>query len=141
MVLNQKRKFVLVTFLIVIFAGIFIFVSANAQSNTKTSPAAKLPRVVDVGADKCVPCVMMAPELEKLKKEYSGVLGEVEFVDVWKYPEEARKIRGTRHTDTDPLRWRRQGTWPTPGIYIKRRQSGELKALGILIVKKDVKGG
>ena len=90
MLSNHKESFVIVTFLIVIFAGMFIFVSANAQTNAKASPAAKLPRIVDVGADKCVPCVMMAPELEMLKKEYAGVL-DVEFVDIWKYPEEARK--------------------------------------------------
>lgn len=49
-----------------------------------------LPRLVDVGADKCIPCKMMAPILDELKKEYAGVL-EVEFVDVWKNPNEARK--------------------------------------------------
>ena len=70
----------------------FVFVSANAQSNAKTSPAAKLPRIVDVGADKCIPCIRMAPELEKLKKEYAGVL-EVEFVDVWKKPQAAEPYK------------------------------------------------
>lgn len=69
MPLNQKRKHVIVAVLVVIFAGIFVFVSASAQSGTKTSPATKLPRIVDVGADKCIPCIRMAPELEKLKKE------------------------------------------------------------------------
>lgn len=96
MLLNHKRKFVIVLFCIVIFASIFVFASAHAQSNTKTSPAVKqLPRIVDVGADKCIPCVMMAPELESLKKEYAGAL-EVEFVDVWKKPEAAEpyKVRG-----------------------------------------------
>jgi thioredoxin 1 len=95
MALNYKRKFAVVAFLVVIFASIFIFVSANAQSNTKAPPAAKLPRIVDVGADKCIPCIRMAPELEKLRKEYAGVL-EVEFVDVWKRPQdaEAYKVRG-----------------------------------------------
>lgn len=51
-----------------------------------------LPLLVDVGAEKCIPCKMMAPILEELKKEYAGVL-EVKFVDVWKYPEEAAKYR------------------------------------------------
>ena len=94
--LHQKRKFIIVLSFIVIFAGIMIFASAHAQSNTKTPPTVKqLPRIVDVGADKCIPCVMMAPELESLKKEYTGVL-EVEFVDVWKKPRAAEpyKVRG-----------------------------------------------
>lgn len=42
-----------------------------------------LPRLLDLGADKCIPCKEMAPILEELKKDYAGVL-EVEFIDVWK---------------------------------------------------------
>ena len=43
----------------------------------------KLPKLVDLGADKCIPCKMMAPILDDLKKNYAGKL-EVEFIDVWK---------------------------------------------------------
>jgi len=70
--------------------------AAPAKAPAKTAPATQgLPLQVDVGADKCVPCVAMAPILENLKKEYTGIL-EVRFVDVWKYPEEAQKyqVRG-----------------------------------------------
>ena len=50
-------------------------------------PAAadKLPRLVDLGADKCIPCKKLAPILEELRKEYQGRLS-VEFIDVWKNP-------------------------------------------------------
>jgi len=48
-----------------------------------------LPRLLDLGADKCVPCKMMAPILEELKQDYAGVLN-VEFVDVWKDPAAAQ---------------------------------------------------
>ena len=48
--------------------------------------AAKLPRLVDLGAGKCIPCKMMAPVLEELKKEYAGRM-EVVFIDVWKDPD------------------------------------------------------
>ena len=47
---------------------------------------AALPRLVDLGAGKCIPCKKMAPILEELKKEYAGRM-EVEFIDVWKNPE------------------------------------------------------
>jgi thioredoxin 1 len=50
----------------------------------------KLPRLVDLGASKCVPCKMMAPILEDLKKEYAGRL-DVEFLDVWKTPEAGKE--------------------------------------------------
>ena len=44
--------------------------------------AAKLPKLLDLGATKCIPCKLMAPILEELKKEYAGKL-KVEFIDVW----------------------------------------------------------
>ncbi|HSN13556.1 MAG TPA: thioredoxin family protein [Anaeromyxobacteraceae bacterium] len=47
-----------------------------------------LPRLVDVGAGKCVPCKAMAPILEELRAEYAGRM-EVRFIDVWKEPEAA----------------------------------------------------
>jgi thioredoxin 1 len=47
---------------------------------------AGLPRLVDLGAGKCIPCKKMAPILEELKKEYAGRM-EVEFIDVWKNPD------------------------------------------------------
>jgi len=49
-----------------------------------------LPVLIDLGADKCIPCKMMAPILEELKSEYEGTL-IVEFIDVWKNPDEAPK--------------------------------------------------
>jgi len=45
-----------------------------------------LPRLLDLGADKCVHCKLMAPILEELKTEYAGRL-VVEFIDVWKNPD------------------------------------------------------
>lgn len=42
----------------------------------------KLPKLLDLGAHKCIPCKMMAPILDELKKEYTGIF-EVEFIDVW----------------------------------------------------------
>ncbi len=53
-------------------------------------PAASgLPRLVDLGADKCIPCKMMAPILEELKEEYAGRM-EVVFIDVWENPDAAK---------------------------------------------------
>jgi thioredoxin 1 len=52
--------------------------------------ATALPRLLDLGADKCVPCKMMAPILEELRAEQAGRL-EVVFIDVWKNKDEAGK--------------------------------------------------
>ena len=56
----------------------------------KPQPKKALPRLVDVGAKKCIPCKLMTPMLEELKTEYEGVL-KVEFIDVWENPEAGRE--------------------------------------------------
>jgi len=53
---------------------------------TESGVHGPLPRLVDLGAGKCIPCKKMAPILEELKKEYAGRM-EVEFIDVWKDPD------------------------------------------------------
>ena len=69
--------------------------AAEASKSGTNAPAkAKLPRLVDLGADKCIPCKKMAPILAKLKKEHAGRM-EVEFIDVWKQPD-AGKAYGIR---------------------------------------------
>ncbi|MEI6779703.1 MAG: thioredoxin family protein [Verrucomicrobiota bacterium] len=59
--------------------------AALASPPADASSKAGLPRLVDLGAGKCIPCKKMAPILEELKKEYAGRM-EVEFIDVWKNP-------------------------------------------------------
>lgn len=50
-----------------------------------------LPVIVDYGADTCIPCVNMAPVLEKLNKEMAGRV-YIKFADVWKYPDINKNI-------------------------------------------------
>jgi thioredoxin 1 len=68
--------------------------SASGSAAPVAAPAdavpAKLPRLVDLGAKKCIPCKMMAPILDELKKEYAGRM-EVEFIDVWANPDAGKK--------------------------------------------------
>jgi len=66
-------------------------IAENSDSNLKSSTVKEsLPKLVDLGAGKCIPCKMMAPILEELKKEYQGRLN-VTFIDVWENPDEAKK--------------------------------------------------
>lgn len=62
----------------------------NPENTPGTETAVNLPRLLDLGADKCIPCKMMAPILEELKTRYRGKL-RVDFIDVWKNPGEAEK--------------------------------------------------
>jgi thioredoxin 1 len=47
-----------------------------------TVATVQLPRLLDLGSKSCIPCKMMAPILEELKKEQAGKL-QVDFIDVW----------------------------------------------------------
>ena len=60
-------------------------VSVADTVDNRTAPTTSLPKLIDLGAGKCIPCKKMAPILEELKAEYAGVL-EVEFIDVWQNP-------------------------------------------------------
>ena len=67
----------------------------NAPAAVTNAPASQaLPKLLDLGAGKCIPCKMMAPILEDLKTNYVGKL-EVQFIDVWKNPEAAKQYRVT----------------------------------------------
>ncbi len=59
-------------------------------STIEVTESKKLPRLVDLGADKCIPCKMMKPLLEELDKEFKGKF-QVEFYDVWKNPAPAQQ--------------------------------------------------
>ncbi len=62
--------------------------SERVESPLVTSSA--LPRLVSLGAGKCIPCRQMQPIRAELKQEYAGQL-VVEFYDVWERPEIARE--------------------------------------------------
>ncbi|MDT8302686.1 MAG: organomercurial lyase [Sedimentisphaerales bacterium] len=110
--MNKTGKIVTVVFLIVAVV-IIVAVKQNRKTNSgavgdgesiksvvgsevegmgtiKVDASKALPRLVDLGADKCIPCKMMAPILEELKSEYEGTL-IVDFIDVWKNPDEGPK--------------------------------------------------
>lgn len=55
-----------------------------------SSWAEKLPKMIDLGADKCVPCIEMAPMLKQLTKDFDGKM-DVQFIDVWKDNKEAAR--------------------------------------------------
>jgi thioredoxin 1 len=56
-----------------------------AEPPSRAGGESALPRLVDLGADRCIPCKIMAPILVELRKEYAGQF-EVVFIDVWKTP-------------------------------------------------------
>jgi thioredoxin 1 len=64
----------------------------NTSIDFNTLPIKGTVNMVDLGADKCIPCKMMAPILKKLTKSYKE-RAVIAFIDVWKNREQARKYR------------------------------------------------
>ena len=58
---------------------------ATAKQDSQDLAAQPLPKLVDLGAGKCIPCKMMAPILDELKEVYEGTF-DVVFIDVWENP-------------------------------------------------------
>jgi thioredoxin 1 len=68
--------------------------AAEASPPADASPPAvvAVPRLVDLGADNCIPCKAMMPVLDELRREYAGRL-RVDFIDVNKFPDQAEPFR------------------------------------------------
>ena len=69
----------------------------HASETTAASPAVAVPvkdlvTMVDLGANACIPCKMMAPILEELAVVYRGKAAII-FIDVWKNPEEGKRFK------------------------------------------------
>jgi thioredoxin 1 len=72
--------------LVAVAVGVYAMRPAASGDDTPDAGAevhGNIPRLVDLGADKCIPCKQMAPILEELKTEYAGRF-DVTFIDVWK---------------------------------------------------------
>jgi thioredoxin 1 len=103
---------------------------AAAQPPAIADAPRKLPKLLDLGAGKCIPCKKMAPILEELKKEYAGKM-EVEFVDVWQNPDAANKY-GIRLIPTQ-IFYEATGKelFRHEGFFGKEDILGKWKALGV----------
>ncbi len=83
--MNKTGKIAIVAVLVTA-VGIVVALRQNKSTEAKQQTSTVLPRLVDLGAGKCIPCKMMAPILEELKTEYVGRL-KVDFIDVWENPD------------------------------------------------------
>ena len=96
---------------------------------TRANVAASLPRLVDLGAKKCIPCKQMVPVLAALTTEYAGRL-EVVFIDVWEN-RAAGKEYGIRLIPTQIFYdaagkelFRHEGYWSKEAILAKFKELG-----------------
>jgi thioredoxin 1 len=99
---NKMSVFVKVAIILVLAVAVGAVVVVKQSEKVEESQAlsplseasdtdkAPIPKLLDLGATKCIPCKMMEPILEALKEEYKGQF-DVVFIDVWENPAESRK--------------------------------------------------
>lgn len=114
---------------LILAIGATLALRKDKAAPSAPAPATPLPRLVDLGAGKCIPCKAMAPILEELRKEYAGQF-EVVFIDVWENPDAA----GPYEIDLIPTQiffddagrelWRHEGFLAKADILAKWREFG-----------------
>ncbi len=138
--MNKTMKIGIVVALVVV-VGIVLARKAGRSDDTSSTDvterptsaehsSAPLPRLVDLGAGKCIPCKMMEPVLEQLRQEYAGRL-RVEFYDVWNDPDVGKKF-GIKIIPTQ-IFFDSQGRelWRHEGFMAKEEILAKWKELGV----------
>ena len=129
--MSKAAKIVIVVVLAVVVVGVIVMKmnAPPAPTGQPTVQSTGLPRLVDLGANECIPCKMMAPILAKLKNEYTGRL-QVEVIDVWKEPQAGRQY-GIRVIPTQIFYdgsgtelWRHEGFISKEDILVKWKELG-----------------
>jgi thioredoxin 1 len=85
------RRSIVLTLLLVLLA-----LTAQASAAEESSPVPEVPvkgmaTMIDLGADKCIPCKMMAPIIRRMQEAYKGRAAIV-FIDIWKHPEQGKRF-------------------------------------------------
>jgi len=124
-IVNLRRS--LVSFLCLFLVSGGLFAAEKAGAAEKDKPA--LPRLIDLGAGKCIPCKQMKPILDDLKRNYADQF-ETVFIDVWENRDEGPKY-GIRIIPTQIFftadgkeRYRHEGFMSKKDILTKWRDLG-----------------
>jgi len=96
--MNNIGKIGIIVTLIVAVAIVMVIKQVNTENGVPEEylPAQLtgkgLPVLIDIGAETCIPCKLMAPILKELKAELQGDI-DVHFLDMDKYPALAKEYR------------------------------------------------
>lgn len=93
--MTKTKGFILIG---VVAASLTAVAASAGDSNNDAIPPVPTPglvTMVDLGAHKCIPCKMMAPIIDEIRKEYTG-RASIIFIDVWEHREQVPRfgIRG-----------------------------------------------
>ena len=83
----QKSIFALSLALFVLSVG----KGAVQAGSPKEIPVKDMVTLIDLGANACIPCKLMAPIMTKLEKNYQGKAAII-FIDVWKFPDQTKRF-------------------------------------------------
>ncbi len=130
--MKNAKNLVVIAALIAAVAGVVVMKQRQNEDKPEGMPEAQgLPRMVDLGADKCIPCKMMAPILEELQQTHADKVS-IEFIDVWKN-EGAGQEYGVRVIPTQ-IFFDANGKelFRHEGFYSKEDILGKFKELGMV---------
>lgn len=68
-----------------------ILMAGGPSEKIPPVPTPGMVTMVDLGAGRCIPCKMMAPIIEELKKEYAG-RASIVFIDVWENRDQSARF-------------------------------------------------
>ena len=83
-----RRVLLMITLPLLLF---FFFACDVVADSVEDVPVKGMVTMIDLGAKKCIPCKMMAPIMEKMKKVYRDKAAIV-FLDVWENREQAGRF-------------------------------------------------
>lgn len=121
----------LATVLLVACLGVL---AATAKKPAPKPAAKPLPRLVDVGADYCLPCQMMEPILKELAEKYKGWL-TVESINATKNPQAATKYKIKSYPTQIFFDSAGKELYRHEGFYSRAKIIAKLKSLGIKLPK------
>lgn len=108
---------------------LFFLLAFGLAGLVRAADVPALPRLVDLGAGKCIPCKQMKPILAELTRDYAGQFTVV-FIDVWENREEGPKY-GIRMIPTQIFYgadgrelFRHEGFYSKEAILAKWRELG-----------------
>ena len=138
---GRAAKVAIVVVLAIVVVAVLILKNGGNAGTTAPRPvesgtpapgvtqASGLPRMIELGSVSCIPCKMMAPILDELRKEYAGRL-QADFIDVNQDRDAARKF-GIRVIPTQVFLdatgkelFRHEGFFPKEEILAKWKELG-----------------
>ena len=88
---HLKRSLIFLVWIACLSSAGTVFADKANLPDFSELPVKGMVTMVDLGAEKCIPCKMMAPIMAKLEKIYAGRAAIV-FIDVWKNNEQVGRF-------------------------------------------------